>query len=52
EGVPPDLKKHIEGLKHTKQARLGPITEEEQKKIVEHIDELFRGEEDSGKRHV
>ncbi len=52
EGVPPELKKHIESLRHTKQTRLGPITEEEQKKIVEHIDELFRGEEESGKRLV
>ena len=52
EGVPPELKKHIESLRHTRQAKLGPITEEEQKKIVEHIDELFRGEEESGKRHV
>lgn len=52
EGVPPELKEHIEGLRHAKQAGLGPITEEEQKKIVEHIDELFRGEEGSGKRHV
>lgn len=52
EGVPPELKSQIEGLRHTKQARLGPITDEEQKKIVEHIDELFGGEEGRGKRHV
>jgi len=52
EGVPPELEQHIEGLRHAKQAKLGPITDEEQKKIVDHIDELFRGEEGSGRRHV
>lgn len=52
EGIPPELEQQIEGLRHAKQARLGPITDEEQKKIVEHIDELFRGEEGSGRRHV
>jgi proteasome assembly chaperone (PAC2) family protein len=51
-GVPDELKQQIEGLRHKKQAGLGPITEEEQKKIVEHIDELFRGEEGSGRRYI
>lgn len=52
EGVPPELEQQIENLRHTRQARLGPITDEEQKRIVEHIDELFGGDEGSGKRHV
>jgi len=42
EGIPPQVRDEIERLKHVRQAELGPITEEEQKKIMEHIDELFK----------
>ena len=42
----------IDKLRHPEQAELGPITEDEQKDIIEHMDELFRrgGGEDE-KRH-
>jgi len=41
EAIPPEVREEIEKLKHIGPAELGPITEEEQKKIMEHIDELF-----------
>lgn len=48
EVIPPQVREEIEKLKHARTVELGPITEEEQKKIMEHIDELFRetGRED------
>lgn len=51
-GIPAQVKDEIEKLKHARQADLGPITEEEQKKIMEHIDELFRGEDSGDERHI
>lgn len=41
EGIPPEVRDEIEKLRDIEQTELGPITEEEQKKIMEHIDELF-----------
>jgi len=41
EAIPSEVRDEIEKLRHTEPAELGPITEEEQKKIMEHIDELF-----------
>jgi len=41
EAIPPEVKDEIEKLRHTAPTGPGPITEEEQKKIMEHIDELF-----------
>ncbi|UCG48266.1 MAG: PAC2 family protein [Phycisphaerales bacterium] len=41
EAIPPQVKEEIEKLRHTEPAAPGPITEEEQKRIMEHIDELF-----------
>jgi len=40
EAVPPEVRDEIEKLRHISREP-GPITEEEQKKIMEHIDELF-----------
>ena len=45
EGIPSNIRDEIERLKLTTEAEPGPITEEEQKKIMEHIDELFKGED-------
>jgi len=45
EGLPSHIRDEIERLKLTTEAEPGPITEEEQKKIMEHIDELFKGED-------
>jgi len=50
--VSPEVKQQIESLRHIEQARLGPITKEEQKKIMDHIDELFKGDDKGGKRHI
>ena len=41
EAVPPEVRDEIEKLRHARPSEPGPITEEEQKKIMEHIDELF-----------
>jgi len=52
EGIPPQLRDEIERLRYARQTELGPITEEEQKKIMEHIDELFKGEYRDDERHI
>ena len=52
EGIPAEVRDEIERLKHTRKAELGPITEEEQKKIMEHIDELFKGEDWNDEKHL
>lgn len=48
--LPPEVKKELDRLKHVKfakQTEQGPITEEDQKRIMENIDELFkRGKRD------
>ncbi|MFQ6035077.1 MAG: PAC2 family protein [Sedimentisphaerales bacterium] len=41
EAIPPEVKDEIEKLRYTEPAGRGPITEDEQKRIMEHIDELF-----------
>ena len=41
DAVPPEVRDEIERLKHAELTEPGPITEEEQTKIMEHIDELF-----------
>ena len=41
EQIPPEVKEEIERLRDMGLTEPGPITEEEQKKIMEHIDELF-----------
>ncbi len=52
EGIPLQVKDEIERLRYARQTELGPITEEEQKRIMEHIDELFKGEERDDERHI
>lgn len=41
EAIPPEIRDEIERLRQAEPAGPGPITDEEQKKIMEHIDELF-----------
>jgi proteasome assembly chaperone (PAC2) family protein len=52
EAVPPEVRDEIEKLRHIEPAEMGPITEEEQKKIMEHIDELFDQEGRKDERHL
>lgn len=52
EGVPPEVADEIERLRDSEQIELGPITEEEQKKIMEHIDELFDQGDQKDERHL
>jgi len=52
EAIPPEIREEIEKLRHIEPAELGPITEEEQKKIMEHIDELFDQEGRKDERHL
>lgn len=52
QGLPAQIKAQIEQLRHTKQAQLGPITEEEKKEMLDHIDELFRDEDRDDQRPV
>jgi proteasome assembly chaperone (PAC2) family protein len=44
EAIPPQVKQEIERLRDARPTVIGPITEEEQKRIMEHIDELFKSE--------
>lgn len=44
ESLPPEIRDEIEKLKAPEPTDLGPITDEEKKKIMEHIDELFNQE--------
>jgi hypothetical protein len=34
----------MDSLRHPRHTDLGPITEQEQRDILDHLDELFRGE--------
>ena len=52
EGVPPEVADEIERLRDSEQTELGPITEEEQKKIMEHIDELFDQGDQKNERYL
>jgi len=52
EAIPPEIREEIEKLRHIEPTELGPITEEEQKKIMEHIDELFDQEGRKDERHL
>jgi len=45
ERLPPEIREQLDNLKHldyTKPTELGPITEEDKKKILEDIDKLFK----------
>ncbi len=41
DAIPPEVRDEIEKLRYARPSEPGPITEEEQKRIMEHIDELF-----------
>jgi len=51
EAIPPEVKEEIERLKYAEPTGPGPITEEEQKKIMDHIDELFNQGGQTDERH-
>jgi proteasome assembly chaperone (PAC2) family protein len=44
EELPEQVRTEMERLKEGKQPDIGPITEREKREILEHIDELFKGE--------
>jgi len=44
EELPEQVRTEMERLKEGKQPDIGPITEHEKREILEHIDELFKGE--------
>lgn len=52
EVIPPQVKDEIEKLRYARPTEPGPITEEEQKKIMEHIDELFKEGDRKDERHL
>jgi proteasome assembly chaperone (PAC2) family protein len=52
EGVPSEFRDQIERLKDTEDAEMGPITKEEQRRMIEHIDELFDQGDDKDERHL
>lgn len=52
EGIPAEVKDEIERLRDIVPTEPGPITDEEQKKIMEHIDELFDQGGQKDDRHL
>jgi len=52
EAIPPQVKDEIEKLRYARGAEPGPITEEEQKKMMEHIDELFKEGGPQDEKHL
>ncbi|MHC4640879.1 MAG: PAC2 family protein [Planctomycetota bacterium] len=42
EAIPPQVRDEIEKLRYARPTEPGPITEEEQKEMMKHLDELFR----------
>jgi len=44
EELPEQVRTEMERLRQGKQPDIGPITEQEKREILEHIDELFKGE--------
>ncbi len=47
EELPEQVRVEMEKLRHGRHPDLGPITDREKKDILEHIDELFKGETDN-----
>jgi proteasome assembly chaperone (PAC2) family protein len=45
--LPEQVREEMENLRHPQHTDLGPITEAEQKDILEHIDELFKDDPDN-----
>ncbi len=52
EAIPPQVRDEIEKLRYARPAEPGPITEEEQKKMMEHIDELFKEGGSQDEKHL
>jgi proteasome assembly chaperone (PAC2) family protein len=52
EGIPSALRDEIEKLKNIEPSSLGPITEIEQRRIMEHIDELFNQTKPPDEKHL
>ncbi|HUS74272.1 MAG TPA: PAC2 family protein [Sedimentisphaerales bacterium] len=52
EAIPPQVRDEIEKLRYARPAEPGPITEEEQKKMMEHIDELFKEGGPQDEKHL
>ncbi len=50
--LPPEIREEVEKLKYAHPAGPGPITEEEQKKMMDHVDELFDQEGRTDERHL
>jgi proteasome assembly chaperone (PAC2) family protein len=44
EELPEQVREEMDNLRHPHHVDLGPITEAEQQEILDHVDELFRGE--------
>lgn len=42
--LPEQVREEMDSLRHPQQRDLGPITEDEKQDILEHLDDLFRGE--------
>jgi len=44
EELPEQVREEVDSLRHPQHVDLGPITETEKQEILDHLDELFRGE--------
>lgn len=44
EDLPEQVREEMDSLRHPSHEDLGPISDEEKKEILDHLDELFRGE--------
>jgi proteasome assembly chaperone (PAC2) family protein len=44
EELPEQVREEMDGLRHPRHSDLGPITEQEKQEILDHLDDLFRGE--------
>jgi len=44
EELPEQVREEMDSLRHPRHVDLGPITDAEKQDILEHVDELFRGE--------
>jgi proteasome assembly chaperone (PAC2) family protein len=52
EAIPPQVRDEIEKLRYARPTEPGPITEEEQKEMMKHLDELFREGGRQDERHL
>ena len=44
EELPEQVREEMDSLRHPRHSDLGPITEQEKQDILDHLDDLFRGE--------